>query len=536
MSLTDGVSPSAKAASANLRKLHGDLKETKSTLSEAASGFFHVIEPAETARHALEGLSAGFREVSSSLASGEMRGVISGMTESLAGLAQAADLIVPGLGQAAAAVIKMEGAIIGGAVGALQEMIEKSWEVPPRPTNRSRAPFEALGAQGPGSGGKTLAFLDDLSSKLPQSRAQLAGWAKAYEAMGVTDLGELRGQIKATASAQAIMGDEGASAYQQLAERIRVAVEEHKGLKFADKQLKTLYQSGLNVTEVAAAMGLSTQALAAQLKAGTVDAAKFGAVLQNTLITKGKGPLEVMGDELGTLKIKASENISHLFDDVDTTPLTDGLRSIVDLFGQGTASGKTLKAAMTDALNAIIKGIGRTIWQAEMFFGMLEIWALKSGLTLAKVEAVVKRIGNAFAAVGKGTLALGAGMIPGAGPVAQAALGLSSGTSAAKAIAPGHADGGLIPKQATGHADGGIIPKPAPGESFISAAPGEMILPKRLTETLMAGGGGGETTNHYHFDGLQLTIQAPQGVTDATAVSATGLSVALERLQLGSGR
>ena len=173
-------------------------------------------------------------------------------------------------------------------ISAIESLVEQAMEAT-EVNKRLSATFEALGAQGPGSGGKTLAFLNDLSSKLPQSRAQLAEWAKAYEAMGVTDLGELRGQIKATASAQAIMGDEGASAYQHIAERIRVAVEEHKGLKLADKQLKTLYQSGLNVTEVAAAMGLSTaQALAAQLKAGTVDAAKFGAVLQKRLSPRAR--------------------------------------------------------------------------------------------------------------------------------------------------------------------------------------------------------------------------------------------------------
>ncbi len=53
-----------------------------------------------------------------------------------------------------------------------------------------------------------------------------------------------------------------------------------------------------------------------------------------------------------------------------------------------------------------------------------------------------------------------------------------------------------------------------------------------LTSPAANGNGGGGVT----ITGLQLTIMAPQGVTDATALSATGLAVALERLQLGSGR
>ncbi len=88
------------------------------------------------------------------------------------------------------------------------------------------ATFEALG-EGPGAGQKTLDFLNDLSSKLPQSRDQLAQWAIQYQALGITDLGELRNQIRATASAQAIAGDEGAEAYKNLTERIHIAIEEH---------------------------------------------------------------------------------------------------------------------------------------------------------------------------------------------------------------------------------------------------------------------------------------------------------------------
>ena len=71
-----------------------------------------------------------------------------------------------------------------------------------------------------------------------------------------------------------------------------------------------------------------------------------------------------------------------------------------------------------------------------------------------------------------------------------------------------------------------------------SVQPGEMILPRRLTRELQAGNdnGGGPTVNHYHFDNLQLTVQGEKGVTDATKLSATGLSTMLERLQLAGGR
>ena len=452
-----------------------------------------------------------------------------------------------GLGMVASAAA-VGAAAIYGVITAVESLVEHALEAT-EVNRRLSATFEALGAQGPGSGGKTLAFLNDLSSKLPQSRAQLAEWAKAYEAMGVTDLGELRAQIKATASAQAIMGDEGASAYQHIAERIRVAVEEHKGLKLADKQLKTLYQSGLNVTEVAAAMGLSTAQLAAQLKAGTIDAAKFGSVLQSTLITKGKGPLAAMGDEMATLKIKAAETIAKLFDSIDTSPLTDGIKSMISLGDQGESTGKALKRGITGALNEIIKWVGRGITEAEILFLNLGTWAIKSGLTMDSVKSAIKEI-----AIDVATLAT---MFIQA---AEAAMWLGKAIGkvndfilAGPPGSPGQAyqehlaqrqAGGTFQRTSSGNADGGIVTRPAAGEYMASVEPGEMILPRRITRQIQNEAAsprpqamaGGDTVNHYNFDGLQLTIQAPQGVTDATAVSATGLSVALERLQLGSGR
>jgi hypothetical protein len=99
---------------------------------------------------------------------------------------------------------------------------------------------------------------------------------------------------------------------------------------------------------------------------------------------------------------------------------------------------------------------------------------------------------------------------------------------------------------APAHAEGGIVGKPAAGEYFASVAPGEMILPQRQARELMGAGigpGGRETMQAANTNGggvqigtLHLTIQAPNGVTDATSISATGLSLALERYQLASGR
>ena len=96
----------------------------------------------------------------------------------------------------------------------------------------------------------------------------------------------------------------------------------------------------------------------------------------------------------------------------------------------------------------------------------------------------------------------------------------------------------------------GVMGEPAAGEKFASVAPGEMILPKDTVRQI-AGSGLGPASASYsttnvantnggeggvHIGTLHLHIDAPEGVTDATQVSATGLAIALQRYQLASGR
>ena len=82
-----------------------------------------------------------------------------------------------------------------------------------------------------------------------------------------------------------------------------------------------------------------------------------------------------------------------------------------------------------------------------------------------------------------------------------------------------------------------MVQQPAPGEYFASVAPGEIILPQRQARELTSpsaandGSSGGVRVEH-----LELTIMAPHGVTDAEQLSVVGLTLALERLQLASGR
>ena len=537
--LEDAVSGPAKAAAASLHKLTGELHGAKEGAEHAEKGFFKVVEPAEVARHALEGLSAGFAEVGSSLKTGDVAGAVEGVTEALAGMAQLLDLVVPGLGQAAAAVIKFAGGLAAALVEIAEEGVKTALEVN-EVNEKLTATFEALGDK-PGAGKTTLDFLNKLSTELPQSRDQLALWTKEFQAFGITDLSELRGQIEATASAQAIGGDEGAQAYLKLAEKIRVATEAHTPLKLAAKSLAQLYKAGINVTDIADRMNISTKLLVAGLKAGTIDAEKFGNALEASLAEKGKGPLEAMGNELGTLKEKFKETWDRLFDGIDTSPITDAIKGIIELGNQAEPSGAALHKGITGALQGIITWMGKVLVEGEVLFLTLELFAVTHKKSL-------KQVGEAFATVGDAILMVAhavetlIALASGAPPALLkllSGLGEGAGSLGAAVATPGAVGGSLLGAgQAPAHAAGGLVGQPAPGEAFASVAPGEMIIPAPIARELSRGNAAPANSNGggVQIGTLHLTIQAPEDVKDATEVSATGLALALERYQLASGR
>ena len=500
-----------------------------------------VVEPAEVARHALDGMSAGLRNMGSALKSGDIGGAVEGLGESLAGLASTLDLIVPGLGQVAAGAIRAAAGIAGALVEIAEEGVKTALEVA-EVNEKLTETFEALGDK-PGQGAKTLEFLNGLSSKLPQSRDQLAKWTREFEAFGVTDLSALRGQIEATASAQAILGDEGAASYTKLAEKIQDAVHGHHKLKMGKDVLKDIARSGVSATAVAEKLGLTLEDMDSQLKSGAIDADKFGKALESTLIEKGKGPLGAMNNELGTLWSKAKETFFHLFDGIDTSTLTDAIKSVISLGDQATPSGQQLKKGIGEGLQGIINWLGKMVTEAEVVFLTLELYAVTHTKQLKAVE-------HGFALVGEGILF--------AAHALENLLNLASGNPpewlrkllgfGGQAFDGATGGGGRAPA----HATGGLVGRPAPGEFFASVAPGEMILPERIVRSLMGSGIGREGASTFvaansnagnasgggsvHIEHLALTVQAAGGVTDATSLSVTGLTLALERLKLASGR
>lgn len=495
----------------------------------------------------------------------------------------------PGVAKVAIAV-----AAIGIAVGGVLLEIGKAGVETALEVNafnaQMTATFDALG-KGPDAGKRTVEMLDGVARELPQSREQLASWTREIEKMGVTDLGKVRQELLATASAQALLSEGGDQAYMKISRKVNDAIEGHHKLTIAAKELTRTI--GTNMTAaIAQKMGLSLEKLEQQLKAGTVDAAKFGDAMETTFIERGAKGLDAMWLKTGVLTGKLRDNFRELFSDVEVKPITDAMRELIGLFDQGQPSGQGMKASITDAFNGIIRAIGDTMIQGEILFLEIEVWGLSAELALRPVWNMIKLIGRGAEEAGK---ALGLIQPPGAGagaaptsPIAGAftagqdildpvgalmrglggvvkvpgidvgvavgeglvegmlsMLGLvdATGQQLGKAATDGAANAAQVksPSRVTMEIGGymaegltlGMANHPGParaGRTISTNALGG--LGKALGGAPANGNAGGDTNVH----GVTINIQAPQGVTDAASISATGLALALERFQLASGR
>ncbi len=279
--------------------------------------------------------------------------------------------------------------------------------------------FRAM-AGGKEAGDQLFAMMEDLATVLPQTKTQLTAWSKEFTAMGILKTDALRTELRATASAAALMGDDGAEAFTTLTRKITEAAATSGKLKLADKQMASLAKTGANVADVAAVMGISAQSLAEGLKAGTVNATKFGDALNAALEKKGAGSLNRLLGTTDVLMAKFKEAIGDMFEDIDVTPFTDALRSLVAVFGQTSASGKAMKSGVSVFFTALFAWAGKAVLVMTHFFLGTIIFGLKAYLAIKPWIPLLKALGMVIAiaatlfaltfapAVWAGVVALGA--------------------------------------------------------------------------------------------------------------------------------
>lgn len=321
-----------------------------------------------------------------SLAAGDVKGAIAGVTDTVAGLAKMLDLVVPGLGQAVAAVIQIAGGLVGLTVGLIKSGIEFAI-VSSEAKQEMLGLFDAMGG-GLTTGAQTEAMIDDLKAKFGISKDAMIGYTKTLMALGMTNVDELHDSVLALASASALVKG-GDQALLSFTKKIELAKDAGVGLKIPIKGLAELAATGANVADVAKEMGLSTETLTKNLKDGTVDAGKFGDALQNAIINKGKGPLERMANSSANLKKILSEAWGDLFEDIDVGPFMAEVKKLFDIFGQGTKSGEAMKSGIGGFFKEVLGVATKVVPLVKHFLLDMIILGLKAYIA---VKPIVKAI------------------------------------------------------------------------------------------------------------------------------------------------
>jgi hypothetical protein len=615
VSLEDHVSgPAHKAADAidhlsnELTKISASFEKTTKKFTELGNALGHtggqskeiqtIKDPADIARHALDGLSNGLKNFAGALKSGDAKGAVQGFTDSLASAATALDMIEPGLGQVVSAIIKVGGAFAAVTAGVVQWGIETALEV--NAVNASlEALFETFG-EGAGAGKKTLDMLDDVAKDLPQSREELAKWTSEIQKMGVTDLSQIKHQLLATASAQALH----ITGYEKLAKKIHMAMEGSNKLKLSEQKLGAAIGPAMSAA-VAQKLGLTLTQLEAKLKAGTVNATEFGNALDEALIEKGAGPLDKMWLKTGTIVAKIKESFRELFGSIDTKPITDAMRVFLSLFEKGKPSAEGMRATITDVFNDIAKVIGWAITEGTVKFLELEVAVLEVKIAVQPLTTAVKELIAAFDALpsdddasgwqatlmgiklaAEGLAVVLQPIIDGlklvnalshigeskpigfvsldrAAPVADAkATGVDMGKglvngmdsmtgnvrAAGQKLGEAAADG--VKVGAGAHSPSvkameigdyisqglaiGMVQSSAPSDAGRQVSTN--ALGSMLGQSVTSPPANQNGGGGVNISGLVININAPHGVTDAAGLSASSLVLAIEKFQLASGR
>lgn len=378
-----------KSALSAIGPVNDNSGESGKRLSEAMSKVHNAVLTA------VAGISGAF----GALKAGDAQGVVENLTQSFAGLAKLLDLVVPGLGAAAGAIIQVFGAIAGATVGLIQAGAELALQQTEL-KNKLTATFEALGGA-PGAGKATLTMLNDLSDRLGVTRASLVETTKQFEAMGITDLGELRNQVSATAAITSVMGESGAAAYAKIISKTHEAIAAGGKFKISDKQIAGFKAMGLNVEDVASKMGVTAKELRTGLTTGTISAQKFQDALTGVASSKFGGPLEEQALSLGNAWAKLKENVGHLFEDVDVKPFLESMRQLLSIFSQSKPSGQAMKAGLTSVFDSVFSAAAKVANFLEGFFLNVEIWVLKALVFLKPFVKKFDELNEKFGIVSK---------------------------------------------------------------------------------------------------------------------------------------
>jgi len=386
--LKDGLSPAAKAAAENVKTLEHQMTVLQKSLTAAQDKM--------TKASAL-GDIAGFRKAKGEVAQltagiGDLSPKVAGAKQELAALTQKTQGATGASMDLQAELAELTGGLsilveVVGAValgfGVLVAAGAKFAIEASEAKTQALALWTALG-EGKTSGDQVDDMLDGMRAKLGITKDAMTPWANQLMAMGVVELPQLEEALTATAAAAALAKG-GGDVYLGMQKKIQAAAE--AGTKLTVK-LKDLSSMGLTVTDVATKMGVSATELGAQLKAGSVDAAKFGKALNDALAAKGGDSIKAMSLSVQNLGGLFKEYIADMFEDLGPA-IRPFLEQVKDLFGifdsKTKPSGQALKAGIEGFFKQVFAIAAKVVPMVKHFLLDVIIFGLKAYIALKPI-------------------------------------------------------------------------------------------------------------------------------------------------------
>lgn len=404
VSLIDKISGPASAAGSAIAQLEAKAKSASTALASLESISAKV---GSSTRSATDGAGASMSKLGS--ATQTLGGQLVNMGGPL-GQVQSALVKLGPYGMAAAAALAVLTVAITATVGALLAMSAAAIQVVQQRA-ALLATFSALGG-GAAAGKATLEMVERLGEKLPFTTEQIGTWAKSLQSAGLQGA-KLEHAIKAVAAAQALMGEAGGAAAQNLIQKL---AEGGKGADMMLKQIqqgagksnKLLAEMGLTSVDVAKALGKTPE----QLKKAKVSADDMRKAIETALRAKGSGALEQLGSTFPVILAKAKEGLLSLFDGLGPSvqPFMNAVKELFGEFSRGGNAIKIIKPIFQSVFSTLFDWGTRAVKAIHEGFQQVEIAGLKAYIALhpfierikqiAASESFIRGLKMAFVALG----------------------------------------------------------------------------------------------------------------------------------------
>lgn len=271
-------------------------------------------------------------------------------------------------GEAAGIAIQAMAAAFAATIGTLTTLMGLAIEVTQH-IDLMKARFEALAGSASG-GAAVTAEVNKLANALPFAKAQVESWAQSLVAAGVKGK-QLEDDIKAIASATALMGDSGGAAAETLFKRLG------EGGPAADSLVKELQKGSRRADKMLKEMGLSIADLGGKAALSKMNAEQLHAALAKALSKKGKGPLDDLALTFPVLLQKVREGFLSLFDKLGNSvkPFMKAIKSLFAEFSKGGGVINALKPIVTSVLSTAFAWATKAV---DAIHGIVK-WLLNSG-------------------------------------------------------------------------------------------------------------------------------------------------------------